>query len=410
MNASSDSETHAAMDHDPVIPSKRPEKIGLVLGSGSARGWAHIGVLQALEELAIRIDCVAGSSIGALVGAVYASRGIEQLKEVVVHLDRRQLLSLLDVGLRHAGLIDGKRVADELREQIRQPEIQGLNLPFRAVATDLNTGEEVVLDRGDVIEAVRASISIPGVFTPVARGDRLLVDGGLTNPVPVSLARALGADFVIAVDVNHHLLVERAARAKERRTAAGNVPGGSTLAGSAPAGKAQGGSAPTGSAPAGKAQGDKAQRDDALRDEANGAQATGDGEKPALPHFLQDLKRLIRDDVIKRNSALAYLNRQMEKIHLPDLAPLKAAFEREDTPSILEVIFTSTAIMEARIGDYRLEIDQPDLLIRPRVGDIRGHEFDRGEEAIAEGYRAGMEALRPLQETWWPLASDRPRP
>ena len=395
MNASSDSETHAAMRHDPVIPSKRPEKIGLVLGSGSARGWAHIGILQALEELAIRIDCVAGSSIGALVGAVYASRGIEQLKEVVVHLDRRQLLSLLDVGLRHAGLIDGKRVADELREQIRQPEIQTLNLPFRAVATDLNTGEEVVLDRGDVIEAVRASISIPGVFTPVARGDRLLVDGGLTNPVPVSLARALGADFVIAVDVNHHLLVERAARAKDRRTAAGKVPGGSTLAGSAPAGKAQG---------------DKAQRDDALRDEANGAPAKGDDDKPALPHFLQDLKRLIRDDVIKRNSALAYLNRQMEKIHLPDLAPLKAAFEREDTPSILEVIFTSTAIMEARIGDYRLEIDQPDLLIRPRVGDIRGHEFDRGEEAIAEGYRAGMEALRPLQETWWPLASDRPRP
>ncbi len=386
MNVSSDNKTHAAMRHDPVIASERPEKIGLVLGSGSARGWAHIGILQALEELAIRIDCVAGSSIGALVGAVYASRGIEQLKEVVVHLDRRQLLSLLDVGLRHAGLIDGKRVADELREQIRQPEIQSLNLLFRAVATDLNTGEEVVLDHGDVIEAVRASISIPGVFTPVARGDRLLVDGGLTNPVPVSLARALGADFVIAVDVNHDLLVERASRAKERRTAGRDAQDDS-------------------------ARRDKAQPDRTRQDEPDEARETEDGgEGPALPHFLQDLKRLIRDDVIKRNSALAYLNRQMEKIHLPDLAPLKAAFEREDTPSILEVIFTSTAIMEARIGDYRLEIDQPDLLIRPRVGDIRGHEFDRGEEAIAEGYRAGMEALRPLQETWWPLASDRPRP
>lgn len=397
-NTGGDSSPQAAAPAKPTIPPERPEKIALVLGSGSARGWAHIGILQALEELAIRIDCVVGSSIGALVGAVYASRGIEQLKEVVVHLDRRQLLSLLDVGLRHAGLIDGKRVADELREQIRQPEIQSLSLPFRAVATDLNTGEEVLLDRGDVIEAVRASISIPGVFTPVVRGERLLVDGGLTNPVPVSLVRAWGADFVIAVDVNHDLLRQRSSREQARKRAVeadGGDAGQDQEDGRDPArdGKADGEATKDGQ-PDGRAAQDGKEEDDGA----------------ALPHFLRDLRRMIRDDVVKRNSALAYLNRQMDKIHLPDLAPLKAAFDREDAPSILEVIFTSTAIMEARIGDYRLQIDRPDLLIRPRVGDIRGHEFDRGEEAIAEGYRAALKALRPLQETWWPLDSDRSRP
>jgi len=334
----------------------------LVLGSGAARGWAHLGVLQALDELAIRVDVIAGTSIGALVGAVYASRGIEQLKEVVLHFDRRQVLSLLDLGLPHAGLIDGKRVADELREQIRQPLIEDLTLPFRAVATDLSTGEEVALDRGDVIEAVRASISIPGVFTPVTRKDRLLVDGGLVNPVPISVARAMGADFVIAVDINHYLVHGHTAR--RRKLAA---------------------------------------RGESL---TKNAKEDGAATKQALPRFLRDLKRRLREDVIARNKALAHLNAQLEKVQLPEFAAFKEAFDREGVPSILEVLLTSTAIMETRIGDYRMKLDRPDLLILPEVGEIQSHEFFRGEETIAEGYRAAIEALTPLRDSWWPLAGD----
>lgn len=340
----------------------RPERVGLVLGSGAARGWAHLGVLQAIDELAIRVDVIAGTSIGALVGAVYASRGIEQLKEVVLHFDRRQLLSLLDLGLRQAGLIDGKRVADELREQIRQPLIEDLEIPFQAVATDLGTGEEVALDRGDVIEAVRASISIPGVFTPVTRNDRLLVDGGLVNPVPVSVARAMGADFVIAVDINHYLVHGHTTRRRKLSS-----------------------------------------REDP---EAKRREKDGSVTKQALPLFLKELKRKLREDVIARNKVLAHLNAQLEKVHLPELAAFREAFERDDVPSILEVLLTSTAIMETRIGDYRMKLDRPDLLILPEVGEIRSHEFSRGEETIAEGYRAAVEALTPLRDSWWPLAGD----
>ncbi len=379
----------------------RPQRVGLVLGSGSARGWAHIGVLQACEELAIRIDCVAGTSIGALVGAVYASRGIEQLKEIVLHLDKRQLLSLLDVGLRHAGLIDGKRVADGLRERIYQPLIEQLNLPYRAVATDLNTGDEIVLDRGDIIEAVRASISIPGVFTPVVRDDRILVDGGLTNPVPVSLARALGADFVIAVDVNHRLLAGYSARKRGEFTPSQTAGGrGTSAAAAMPEPESERESKQESQRESKRES--KQESKPELKSEPESASA----DKPALPGFLQDVKRLIRAEVIKKNRALAYLNQQLDRIHLPEFAHLKAWTDREGMPSMIEVIFTSTAIMEARIGDYRLKLDPPDLLICPRVGHIRGHEFDRGEEAIVEGYRAAMEALGPLQKAWWPLEGE----
>jgi len=185
---------------------KPPKKIGLALGSGSARGWAHIGVVQALEESGIRVDCVAGTSIGALVGAVYASGRIDALKAVVLGLDRKQILRLFDIVFPKSGLIHGKKVADFLRSYVQTGNIEQLPVPFSTVSTDLVTGSEVVGQEGNVIEAVRASISFPGIFTPVIRNGMVLVDGGLVNPVPVSVVRDMGADFVIAVDLNHDIV------------------------------------------------------------------------------------------------------------------------------------------------------------------------------------------------------------
>ena len=182
------------------------QKVGLALGSGSARGWAHIGVVQALQESGIRVDYVAGTSIGALVGAVYASGRIDALNKVVLGLDRKQILRLFDIVFPKSGLIDGRKVADFIRSYVQKGGIEQLPVPFSSVSTDLVTGSEVVHQEGDVIVAVRASISFPGIFTPVIRDGMVLVDGGLVNPVPVSVVRDMGADFVIAVDLNHDIV------------------------------------------------------------------------------------------------------------------------------------------------------------------------------------------------------------
>jgi NTE family protein len=186
------------------IFKKRPKCVGLALGAGAARGWAHLGVLKAIEERGIHIDCIAGTSAGSLVGAVYASGSINELKEILLNLDWREVLRYFsDISFSRSGLVDGRKITAFLRENIHATTFDELPTRFKAVATDLKTGSEVVLSSGDVVEAIRASISFPGIFTPVPRDDQLLVDGGLVNPVPVNVVRAMGADVIIAVNVNH---------------------------------------------------------------------------------------------------------------------------------------------------------------------------------------------------------------
>ena len=185
---------------------EHPKNIGLALGSGSARGWAHIGVIRALNDAGIQVDYVAGTSIGALVGAVYASGNIDSLEEVALKLDWKQIAHFFDVVFPKSGLIDGNKVADFIRTHVEEIKIEELPLPFSAISTNLATGSEVVIQKGDIIEAVRASISVPGIFTPVRKNGTILVDGGLVNPVPVSVVRKMGADFVIAIDLNHDIV------------------------------------------------------------------------------------------------------------------------------------------------------------------------------------------------------------
>jgi NTE family protein len=184
-------------------------RIGLALGSGSARGWSHIGVIEGLLEAGIEPDVICGCSIGAIVGAAYVADQLPKLKDFAQSLTWRQIAGLLDVRLSGGGLISGQEIVALLRKMEISAPIASYAKPFAAVATDLETGREIWLREGQIEEAVRASISLPGIFSPARHGERWLVDGGLVNPVPVSVCRALGADIVIAVNLNGDLLGRR---------------------------------------------------------------------------------------------------------------------------------------------------------------------------------------------------------
>ena len=188
-------------------------KVGLALGSGAARGWAHIGVIRALEEAGYKPDIIAGCSIGAFVGAACASGDLDMLEEWVGKLTWQNVLKLLDPSWA-GGLIKGEKLIDFFRQHFLDHDFSSLQVPFACVATDLANGREVWLKEGSVADAVRASIAMPGLFTPAERNGRLLVDGGLVNPVPVSLCRYMGADIVIAVDLGADL-TGRALRREE---------------------------------------------------------------------------------------------------------------------------------------------------------------------------------------------------
>jgi NTE family protein len=189
-------------------PESRP-RIGLALGGGAARGWAHIGVIRALEAAGISPQVVCGTSMGALVGAAYAAGRIEDLERWVRGLDWQAVTGLMDWHMA-GGLMQGQKLVDFFRSRFQDAGIEQLPKKFGCVATELATGREVWLREGPVVDAVRASIALPGLLTPVLSGGRLLVDGGLVDPVPVSLCRALGAEIVVAVDLNWDLIGRRA--------------------------------------------------------------------------------------------------------------------------------------------------------------------------------------------------------
>lgn len=178
-----------------------PKRLGVALGSGSARGLAHIGVLRALAERGLAPDVVTGTSMGALVGAMYAAGHTpDEMEQIARGFDVKSLVSLADVTIRSGALLSGEKVELFLAEHL-PATFEELQMPFGCVSTDLALGTRVVHTTGDLIHAVRSSLSIPLVFMPVRMDDQLLVDGFLTDPVPVSLAHELGADIVVAVDV-----------------------------------------------------------------------------------------------------------------------------------------------------------------------------------------------------------------
>lgn len=181
-------------------PSSPNPILGLALGSGAARGLAHIGVLKVLEEANIPIDIITGTSMGAFIGAMYASGvPVAQMEQVALEIDWRSMAKLLAPTLPTSGLTDSKKLIAFMAELLPAREFKDLSLPLAVTATDINTGEAIIIKQGDLLEALRASLAFPGIFSPVRFGQRFLVDGGLCNPIPTDVARNLGAERIIGV-------------------------------------------------------------------------------------------------------------------------------------------------------------------------------------------------------------------
>ena len=182
-------------------------RIGLALGGGAARGWAHIGVLRVLEEAGIVPDVIAGCSIGAVVGGCYAAGKLDELEAFTLSLTKRRVMGLLDFHFSGAGLIAGGRLQKLLDQDLTDRRVETLPIKFCTIATELVSGHEIWLTRGPLVQAMRASYALPGVFDPVMVGGRWLMDGALVNPIPITAARALGADVVICVNLNGEIRV-----------------------------------------------------------------------------------------------------------------------------------------------------------------------------------------------------------
>ena len=323
-----------------MVARRRNPRIGLVLGGGAARGWAHIGAIRALEEAGIYPDVVCGTSIGALVGAVYANGDLDWLEDWVSRLTWQTVVRLLDLRF-SGGLLGGRKVIELFSKQFNGRDIDELQMPFTAVATELDTGREVWLQEGGVVDAVRASIAIPGIFTPIWHDGVWLVDGGLSNPVPVSAARAMRADCVIAIDLNHDILNGRdlgGAIDTMRHAAAAQTPVVDPLPSSVATGRRFGG----------------------------------------------PFRRWLQPAGIDSPDATAAAGADMQ------LAPLPAA----RAPSMLSAIAQSIDIMQVRITRSRLAGEPADILIQPRLGGVGIFDFHRAAPAIAEG-RAAVQYMLP---------------
>jgi NTE family protein len=183
-----------------IVPT-RP-LIGVALGSGVGRGWAHVGVLRRLEAAGLKPDVVCGTSIGALIGATYLAGHLDELEAWARGLNKSRMMRLFDFHMGAGGVIAGRRITQILHPDLHRLTIEALDRPFIAVAADLSTGQEVWVRRGPLVDAIRASYAIPGLFPPVRHDGHWLIDGALVNPIPVSVCRALGAHVTIAVNLN----------------------------------------------------------------------------------------------------------------------------------------------------------------------------------------------------------------
>jgi NTE family protein len=216
---------NVVQDTPSPMPKLPPNRIALALGGGAARGWAHIGVLRALDEAGVKIGMIAGTSIGALVGGCYLAGKLDELEEFARSLTMRRIAGLLDLTIGGGGLFGGMRLTKRMQEHLVGLNIEDLEHPFIAVATELKTGHEVWVNQGDLITALRSSYALPGIFEPVRCNGRTLIDGALVNPVPVSVCRAYEQALVVAVNLNYDIF-GRAAVVKHGAGAGSPEPAG----------------------------------------------------------------------------------------------------------------------------------------------------------------------------------------
>lgn len=327
-------------------------KIGLALGAGAARGWTHIGIIEALEKLGIKIDVVAGCSIGAYVGAAYASGKLEGLKEWACSLSDWQVLALMGVGLRRGGIASGQKVFDKLASEFCVERYEDMLKPFASVATDLYTGREVVFNSGPIADTIQASCAIPALFAPVAHGDRWLVDGAVVNPVPVNLCRQLGADFVIAVNLNadfRPLRLEKLRQDHEENQR--------------------------------KTEDFFTKSQNVLRQWFSPDNKQDDGK--------QEEKKLEDKDIQKEQSSSTEDNNSVASTLIETaeerVTEVPAKVNKRNPPGIMSVMSSSLEILQARVTRSRLAGDPPDILIEPQLTDVGIMEFHRAKELCEKG-------------------------
>jgi len=193
------------------------KKLGLALGGGGARGCAHVGVIRALQEAEIPIHCVAGTSMGALVGGVFAAGHLDDLEAYLEKIRWSDVLTQMDPTMMSNGLLKGGKLKKLLEKMVQEKVIEACQIPFAAMATSLNDGTAVVLKKGSLPEAIRASVSLPGILVPVQQGEDHLIDGGVVNPLPIDEARKMGAELVLAIDLSREYVYEQHERGKDEK-------------------------------------------------------------------------------------------------------------------------------------------------------------------------------------------------
>ncbi len=274
-------------------------KVGLALGGGSARGMALIGVIDVLREEGIEIDCIAGTSIGALMGVGLASGRYEVFRDIAINMDLWKLIRLIDPSNPVEGLLETEKIVDHIVDRLEVERMEDLKIPYVAVCSDLRTGNEVHITKGPLRKALRASLSIPGLFAPVKFRDKLLVDGGIVNPIPVSALREMGADKVIAVDLNHYVL-----------------------------------------------------------------------ERDLVPRKKGGFIHAFQTGVLGKS---------------PDI------------PHIFDLIMDALYLMERSISEMKLKEYPPDVIIRPRVGNISLFDYHRPERAVIKGREATLDRIEDIK-------------
>jgi len=347
-------------------------KVGLALGSGSARGFSHIGIIRALEAEGIPIDYIAGTSIGAIVGSVYAAGALQNGEELLEKFDWKRVMFLIDPLLPLSGLLGGKQIEKLFKTLLQEKNIEDFPLPFAAVAADVATGEEVVLTQGNAVKAVRASMSMPGVFTPVFLQGRFLVDGGIVSPVPVHAARMLGADIVIAVNL---------AAGMSSRTYISTVK-------------------------------DTAKQFQAI--EKNQVNEKSFFENLLDTKYLATgIPEFLKDTIEKGKSFVEGRTQALEQWFDEKIEHGRAAFAEKpsffsqwlmkeddsaDLPDIFSILFNSINVMQFKIAKSSLKQHPPDILLAPELGKVRLLDFDKAEECIREGERVARAALPEIKQ------------
>lgn len=325
---------------------KKKPSVALVLGSGAARGWAHIGVIHELAEMGIRPDMIAGASVGSVVGGAYASGNLDEFERWISGLGRVDIIRLLDAKMTGGGFLQGNSLMNAIKQRIGDPLIQDLEIPYACVATELDTGREVWLREGSLLDACRASIALPGMFAPSRQDpDHLMVDGGLVNPVPVSLARAMGGNIVIAVNLNGDLI--------GRHFFLHDT-------------------------------------DDETSEEESDRQLAEFEEKDTV--LAKWAARMKAGFGVRLDSYISSLRKKES----PD-------------PGLFDVIAGAVDIMQDRITRSRMAGEPPDILITPRLSHIGLMDFDRADESIEEGRAATRRQQAELERILHQSASGLPQ-